>query len=138
MDPIVSNTRLSKVLMDSGSGLNILYADTLDAMGLGSPPALRGSFPRRCAWKVGDATRVERPAGNVWGYPHVRGGGLQGSLPRHFGAAMLREVHGSTQLHILEANDVRAARGHHRGIHLSACVYVGGGKLQVGLGSPRS
>ena len=34
VDPIVGNTHLSKVLMDGGSGLNILYADTLDAMGI--------------------------------------------------------------------------------------------------------
>ena len=34
VDPIISNKRLTKVLMDGGSGLNILYADTLDAMGI--------------------------------------------------------------------------------------------------------
>jgi hypothetical protein len=34
VDPIVSNKRLTKVLMDGGSGLNILYVDTLDAMGI--------------------------------------------------------------------------------------------------------
>ena len=32
VDPIVRKKRLSKVLMDGGSGLNILYVDTLDAM----------------------------------------------------------------------------------------------------------
>ena len=30
--PIVRKKRLTKVLMDGGSGLNILYVDTLDAM----------------------------------------------------------------------------------------------------------
>jgi hypothetical protein len=35
VDPIITNTRLSKVLMDGGSGLNILYADTLDLIGIG-------------------------------------------------------------------------------------------------------
>ena len=34
VDPIVSMKRLTKVLMDGGSGLNIMYADTLDAMGI--------------------------------------------------------------------------------------------------------
>ena len=33
VDPVVSNLHLSKVLMDGGSSLNILYIDTLDAMG---------------------------------------------------------------------------------------------------------
>ena len=30
--PIVCKKRLTKVLKDGGSGLNILYVDTLDAM----------------------------------------------------------------------------------------------------------
>ena len=34
VDPIVSDKRLTKVLMDGGSGLNVLYAETLDAMGI--------------------------------------------------------------------------------------------------------
>ena len=32
VDPIVSTKWLTKVLMDRGSGLNIMYAETLDAM----------------------------------------------------------------------------------------------------------
>ena len=34
VDPIVSMKRLTKVLMDGGSGLNIMYAKTLDTMGI--------------------------------------------------------------------------------------------------------
>ncbi|XP_066398384.1 uncharacterized protein [Miscanthus floridulus] len=34
VDPIISTKRLSKVLMDGGSGLNIMYTKTLDAMGI--------------------------------------------------------------------------------------------------------
>jgi len=34
IDPIIGNTRLTKVLMDGGSGLNILYANTLELLGL--------------------------------------------------------------------------------------------------------
>ena len=34
VDPIVGTKRLTKVLMDGGSGLNILYTETLDAMGI--------------------------------------------------------------------------------------------------------
>ncbi|XP_066374990.1 uncharacterized protein [Miscanthus floridulus] len=34
VDPIVSTKWLTKLLMDGGSGLNIMYADTLDAMGI--------------------------------------------------------------------------------------------------------
>ena len=32
--PIIGPKRLTKVLMDEGSGLNIMYAETLDAMGI--------------------------------------------------------------------------------------------------------
>ena len=34
VDPVVEGTRLTKVLMDGGSGLNILYAKTLKGMGI--------------------------------------------------------------------------------------------------------
>ena len=34
VDPVVEGTRLSKVLMDGGSGLNILYAETLKGMSI--------------------------------------------------------------------------------------------------------
>jgi hypothetical protein len=34
VDPIITNTRLTKVLMDGGSSLNIIYAQTLDLLGV--------------------------------------------------------------------------------------------------------
>jgi hypothetical protein len=34
VDPVISNTRLSKVLMDGGSSLNIIYAETLGLLGV--------------------------------------------------------------------------------------------------------
>ena len=34
VDPIIGNTRLTKVLMDGGSNLNIIYADTLELLGV--------------------------------------------------------------------------------------------------------
>ena len=34
VDPIIGMKQLTKVLMDEGSGLNIMYAETLDAMGI--------------------------------------------------------------------------------------------------------
>jgi hypothetical protein len=35
IDLVIGNSRFSKVLMDSGSSLNILYAHTLRLMGIG-------------------------------------------------------------------------------------------------------
>jgi hypothetical protein len=34
VDPIIANTRLTKELMDGGSSLNIIYAQTLDLLGI--------------------------------------------------------------------------------------------------------
>ena len=34
VDPIVGIKQLTKVLMDGGSGLNIMYVEMLDAMGI--------------------------------------------------------------------------------------------------------
>ena len=34
VDPFIGTKRLTKVLMDGGSGLNIMYAETLDTMGI--------------------------------------------------------------------------------------------------------
>jgi hypothetical protein len=34
VDPIIANTRLTKVLMDGGSSLKIIYAQTLDLLGI--------------------------------------------------------------------------------------------------------
>ena len=34
VDPIIGTKHLTKVLMDGGSGLNIMYAETFDAMGI--------------------------------------------------------------------------------------------------------
>ena len=34
VNPIIGMKRLTKVLMDGGSGLNIMYAEMLDAMGI--------------------------------------------------------------------------------------------------------
>jgi hypothetical protein len=34
VDPVIDNTRLSKVLIDVGNSLNIIYAETLELMGI--------------------------------------------------------------------------------------------------------
>jgi hypothetical protein len=34
VDPIIANTCLTKVLMDGGSSLNIIYTKTLDLLGI--------------------------------------------------------------------------------------------------------
>ena len=45
VDTVVSNMRMSKVLMDGGSSLNILYVDTLEAMGIPRGCLQKSLFP---------------------------------------------------------------------------------------------
>jgi hypothetical protein len=45
VDPIVSDTHLTKVLMDGGSSLNIIYADTLDLLRIGRSQIRPGAMP---------------------------------------------------------------------------------------------
>jgi hypothetical protein len=45
VDPVIANTRLTKVLMDGGSSLNIIYSQTLDLLGVRRArlqPSVRG------------------------------------------------------------------------------------------------
>ena len=64
VDPIIGNTRLSKVLMDGGSGLNILYANTLELLELdqsqlrGDATPFHGIVPGKCTRPLG---RIDLP-----------------------------------------------------------------------------
>jgi hypothetical protein len=54
VDPVIGNARFSKVLMDGGSSLNILYAHILQLMGIGldllrpSTTPFHGVAPCKC------------------------------------------------------------------------------------------
>ena len=64
VDLIIVNTRLSKVLMDGGSSLNIIYLETLDLLGIKrtqlqpSASGFHGVVPRKKALPVG---RIDLP-----------------------------------------------------------------------------
>ena len=45
VDPIIGNTQLTKVLMDGGSGLNILYANTMELLELDQSQLRGGATP---------------------------------------------------------------------------------------------
>ena len=59
IDPIIRKKRLTKVLMDGGSGLNNLYVDTLDAMRIPRSElhqvssSFHGMIPRTLAYPLG-------------------------------------------------------------------------------------
>ena len=64
VDPIISPKRLTKVLMDGGSSLNIMYAKTLDEMGVDQTrlrptrAPFHGIVPRKQAMPLG---RIDLP-----------------------------------------------------------------------------
>jgi hypothetical protein len=45
VDPVIDNARLSKVLMDEGSSLNIIYAETLGLLGIDLSTIRAGAAP---------------------------------------------------------------------------------------------
>jgi hypothetical protein len=45
VDPVIGNARLSKVLMDGGSSLNIIYAETLGLLGINLSAIRAGAAP---------------------------------------------------------------------------------------------
>jgi hypothetical protein len=45
VDPIIGNTRLTKVLMDGGSSLNIIYAETLGLLEIDLSTIRAGAVP---------------------------------------------------------------------------------------------
>jgi hypothetical protein len=45
VDPVIGNVRLSKVLMDGGSSLNIIYAETLELLGVDRSEVRAGAAP---------------------------------------------------------------------------------------------
>jgi hypothetical protein len=59
VDPVIGNARFSKVLMDGGSSLNILYAHTLRLLGIGldqlrpSMTSFHGVAPGKCVQPLG-------------------------------------------------------------------------------------
>jgi hypothetical protein len=59
VDPVIGNARFSKVLMDGGSSLNILYAHMLRLLGIGldqlrpSTTPFHGVAPGKCVQPLG-------------------------------------------------------------------------------------
>ncbi|XP_066374988.1 uncharacterized protein [Miscanthus floridulus] len=114
VDPIVSTKWLTKLLMDGGSGLNIMYADTLDAMGvdrsrirptkapfhgivLGKQVMPIGQIDLPITFGNSSNYRTETLTFEVVGFPLVYHGIL--------GRPCYCEVHGHPQLYLPQAQD---------------------------------
>jgi hypothetical protein len=88
VDPVISNSRFSKVLMDGGSSLNILYVHTLRLMGIELDQLWPNTTPFHGVTSDKRVQPLEqinfRHTGQLLqGTPYLRGGGVQGCVPRH-------------------------------------------------------
>jgi hypothetical protein len=131
VNPVIGNARLTKVLMDGGSSLNIIYAETLGLLEIdlstiradaapfhGIIPGKRVLPPRVAQFARLFRDSLQLPQRN----PHVRGGRVPRDLPHGAGKTVLRQVHGRPQLHLPQAQDARPQRSHHRRIHVPTRV----------------
>jgi hypothetical protein len=97
VDPVIGNIRLTKVLMDGDSSLNIIYAKTLGLLQIDLSSIRTSAFSRDHPWETRPtpwATRSARLLQDslqlLKGNPHVRGGRVPRNLPRSAGETMLR------------------------------------------------
>jgi hypothetical protein len=123
VDPIIGTKRLTKVLMDGGSSLNIMYVETLGAIGIDrsrirpSVAPFHSIVPGKQAIPLGQIdlpVTFRDPTNYKTETLTFRGGRVSRVLPRHIGATVLHEVHGRPQLYLYEAQDAGSAQGHHR------------------------
>jgi hypothetical protein len=130
--PLFKSKRVHKVLMDWGSGINVLYASTHDDMGI-PQSALRPStaplhevvlgmealpigqidFPSRSGMC---GTFARKPSPSKWW-------GSRGRTMRSSGAS-IREVYGCAQLYVPETEDSRTEGDHHSRANVSARIRV--------------
>jgi hypothetical protein len=89
---------------------------------VGPTAAQYDAIPWRRVGQARPAPRADQPAGLVrhtsqlpQGNTHLRGGGVQGRIPRHPWAVVLRQVHGGPELHLPQDEDAGAKRCHYRG-----------------------
>jgi hypothetical protein len=132
VDPVIGNARFSKVLMDKGSSLNILYAHTLRLLGIvldqlwPSTTPFHGVTPDKCVQPLG---QIDLPVwfGTAANFPKETlnfpketltfvVGGVQGRVPCHPWVAVLCQVYGGPKLHLPQDEDAGAERRHHCGL----------------------
>jgi hypothetical protein len=130
---LFKSKRVHKVLMDGGSVINMLYASTLDDMGIPrsalrpSTAPFHGVVPRMEALPIG---QIDRPItfGDVRNFRtetltfEVVGG--LGDVPRDPREASVREVYGRAELYIPETEDSLSEGDHHSRANVSAHIRV--------------
>ena len=98
VDPVIGNTRLTKVLMDGGSSLNIIYAETLGLLEIDLSTIQAGAAPfsrdrpreaRPAPWTTRSARLLRNSLQLPKGNPHLRGSWVPRDLSRGAGKTML-------------------------------------------------
>jgi hypothetical protein len=102
VDPVIGDTRLTKVLMDGATALTFCtprFSTSWGSVGLGCEPTLRHSMGL-CQGNVPPLLDRSISFQFQVGDPHLRGCWVRRDLPRHLGVTMLCQVHGHPQLHL--------------------------------------
>jgi hypothetical protein len=124
VDPVIRNARFSKVLMDGGSSLNILYAHTLRLLGIGLDQLRPSTTPFHGVAPVKRIQPLKQINLPVWfGTPDkfcketltFEVVGFR-AVPHHPWATVLRQVHGGPELHLPQDEDAGTQGCHHRGL----------------------
>jgi hypothetical protein len=119
VDPVIGNARLTKVLMDGGSNLNIIYAETLGLLGIdlsmirADAAPFHGIVPGKRVLPLG---QIDLPI--CFGTPSI----FHRETLTFEVVGFRGTYHGLPQLHVPQAQDARPQRGHHRRIHVSTRV----------------
>jgi hypothetical protein len=129
--PLFKSRRMHKVLMDGGSGINVLYVSTLDEMGIPrsalrlSMAPFHGVVPRIEALPLG---QIDLPAtfGDMRNF-HIETltfevVGFSGMYHANPQEAGIREVYGRAELYVPEAEDSRTEGDHHSRANVSARI----------------
>jgi hypothetical protein len=125
VDPVIGISRFSKVLMDGGSSLNILYAHTLRLMRIGLDQLRPSTTPFHgvpLGKRVQPLWQINLP---VWfGMPDnfrkeiltFEVVGFRGAYHAILGRLCYAKVHGGPELHLPQDEGAGAKGRHHRGL----------------------
>jgi hypothetical protein len=119
LKPVVVGSKLNKVLIDGGSGLNVLFTKTLKNMKLDithmltkSTSPFYGIIPGNAAIPLGSVVLPSYLWGTSGQLPYrvhqIRSRGLRDILPCHPRQTVYRQVHGGTPLHLLGFQDAKS------------------------------
>ena len=114
LDPVVQGSKLTRVLIDGGSGLNLIFASTLVKMGLNYMSLLTPSKAPFYGIVPGNSSNwLGYPPSHIWygaklsdRVYQVQSSRLRIFLPCHLGKTSTGQIHGRASLHLFTPQDV--------------------------------